>query len=254
MIICNLASGSTGNCTFVEINKHKILIDAGKNKKYIQSSLAKIGISLSEIEYIFLTHSHDDHTSALKTLLKECNLKLVLTSGMLEELSLKEYVDKMLIYNDNPVIDGIDIESYKMSHDVKDVRSFILNENNKRFALITDTGYFNLKYLKYFNNLDVYYMESNHDIEMLLHGPYPDWLQKRVLSDEGHLSNKYAGIYLSKMIGNNTKHIGLLHLSEKNNNEEICMSTVIEELVDNDISNIKIYCTKPNEISEVIEL
>ena len=26
-------------------------------------------------------------------------------------------------------------------------------------------------------NRDVYFMESNHDIEMLMHGPYPEWWQ-----------------------------------------------------------------------------
>ena len=37
MKICNLASGSTGNCTYIETGGLKILIDLGKTKQYIET-------------------------------------------------------------------------------------------------------------------------------------------------------------------------------------------------------------------------
>ena len=70
MKACILASGSTGNATYIETKNYKILIDLGKNKKYIVDKLKEINVDYKDIDYVFLTHTHDDHTSALKTFLK----------------------------------------------------------------------------------------------------------------------------------------------------------------------------------------
>ena len=252
MKACVLASGSTGNITYIETSKYKLLIDCGKNKKYIVEKLKEININYQDIDYVFLTHTHDDHISALKTFLKGSKATLVITQKMFEELNNISDIEHILVYDNQPEIEGLDIKSYKMSHDVADIRSFVITENNKSLVHITDTGYINSRYFKIFNNKDVYFIESNHDIEMLRHGPYPEWLQRRVLSDEGHLSNKFAGIYLSKMIGDNTKHILLIHLSEKNNTPDMALSTVKEYLTD--YKNLTIKVSAPNEISEVYEI
>ena len=69
----------------------------------------------------------------------------------------------------------------------------------------------------------MYIMESNHDVEMLMEGPYPYHLKQRILKDTGHLSNEESSKYLSHFIGNNTSCVVLAHLSETNNNEEIAL-------------------------------
>ena len=253
MKICNLASGSTGNSTYIEINHLKILIDLGKTKKYLESKLAEIGVDADDIDYVLLTHTHNDHTSALKTFLKKRKAVLVITQKMFMELSDIDDLH-IMIYEDNPVIPGLDIKSYRMSHDTNDTRAFVINEGEKSLVYITDTGYINSRYLKDMYGKTAYFIECNHDIELLTHGPYPEWLQKRVLSDVGHLSNKFTGIYLSKMINKNTKEITLMHLSDKNNTENCALDTVNLLLSDCDTSNIKISCAKPNDHSEVVVL
>ena len=253
MKICNLASGSSGNSTYIETEKYKILLDVGKTKKYIVDKLSSIGVDYKDIDYVFLTHTHDDHTSALKTFLKNHKAKLVITQKMFMEL---HDIDNLhiLIYEDNPDIPDLNIKTFKMSHDAADTRAFLITEKDSSVVYITDTGYINSKYLKEMHGKNVYFIESNHDIEMLMHGPYPEWLQKRVLSDVGHLSNKFAGIYLSKLINQNTKKIMLLHLSEKNNTEKCALETVKSSLIDLDTKNIELVCTKANEQSEVVSL
>jgi len=250
MKICNLASGSTGNCTFISTSKYKILIDLGKTKKYLVEKLNSIGVDYQDIDYVFLTHTHDDHTSALKTFLKNHKAKLVITQKMFMELREIDNLN-ILIYEDDPEIEGLDIKSYRMSHDTGDTRAFVITEGESSLVYITDTGYVNSRYFKELKGKSLYFIESNHDIEMLTHGPYPEWLQKRVLSDVGHLSNKFAGIYLSKLIDQNTKNILLLHLSEKNNSEECALQTVIGSLSEINFNSSIIKCAKPNEISEV---
>lgn len=256
MKVCNLSSGSTGNSSYIETENYKILIDLGRNKKYIVENLKSIGVDYHDIDYVFITHTHDDHISALKTFMKGIKAKLVITDNEKEDLSTRGYLENVdvITYTDEINIEGLNIKAFKMSHDSSDIRSFVIEDGNSTLVYITDTGYINSRYFKEFKNKDMYLIECNHDIEMLTHGPYPDWLKARVLSDVGHLSNKFCGTYLSKLIGDKTKYIGLLHLSEKNNDEKHALDTVYDELVDNDISGIKIFCTRPTERSEVIEL
>lgn len=250
MIVCNLASGSSGNCTYVETSKYKILFDIGRTNKYIVNALNKINVNPDDIDFVFITHTHDDHVSALHTFLKKRKAILVVTKEMFMQLhDLEDY--HVLIYEDNPDIDGLDLKTFRLSHDAGDTRAFLLTDQNKSLVYITDTGYLNSRYIKDLKNKNMYCIESNHDIEMLTHGPYPAWLQKRMISDAGHLSNKFAGIYLSKMIGMNTNVIMLLHLSEQNNDEKTALSTVREYI---DTTQINMFCAKKEFSNEVIEL
>ena len=239
MKICNLASGSTGNCTYLEINNIPILIDLGRTKKYLEDSLKEIGVKADDIKYVLLTHTHNDHVSALKTFLKKHHAVLVITQTMFMELSDIDDLN-IMIYEDDPNIPGVDIKSYRMSHDTGDTRAFVFTENDHSLVYITDTGYINSRYLKPFSDKTAYFIECNHDIELLTHGPYPEWLQKRVLSDNGHLSNKFTGMYLSKLISDKTRVITLMHLSEKNNTEKCALDTVYSLLEDKDLSNLEI--------------
>lgn len=254
MKICILASGSKGNSTYIETESHKILLDLGKNKKYIVDALKRINVDYKDIDIILLSHLHNDHTSALETFLKNHNATLCISEEMFLELpNLKEY-KHIKIYDDELVFDEVVIHAIKASHDATTPRNFVIEANGASMVQITDTGYIKSKYFNILKNRNVYLMESNHDIEMLMHGPYPDYLKKRVNSDSGHLSNKDAGFYLSKLIGDNTKKVYLMHLSEQNNTPNIAIKTVKETLKEYDIDFKNIKCAEQNEISEVINI
>ena len=89
---------------------------------------------------------------------------------------------------------------------------------------------------------------------MLREGPYPYYLQQRVLSDKGHLSNKQASDYLAKFIGNDTKKIVFAHISEKNNSEEKVLETFEEVMNENNIDFQNTMIARQNEATEVIEI
>lgn len=254
MKICVLASGSKGNCTYIETANHKILIDIGKNKKYIVNKLAEIGVNPSEIDYILISHLHDDHISALSTFIRKYHPTVCLSAPMFMGLqNIKEY-DNILIYEDEIILNGTKIRAIKSSHDSVDSRNFIVEEGNKSVVYVTDTGYVNSKYFNYLKNKNVYLFESNHDIEMLNSGPYPKWLKSRVLSDEGHLSNKAASFYLAKLVGEDTKKILLMHLSEVNNSEEKSLEMIRNTFKDYEVAFNDIKCARQEEISEVINI
>lgn len=254
MKVCVLASGSKGNVTYVEANNKKILLDAGKNYKYIKDKLKEIDVDIKDINYILISHNHTDHISALKSLISKTKATIIISLQLLYEMDdLKDYSNILTIENELEV-DDLLITSFHSSHDAIDSRNFIIDDGISKLAYVTDTGYVNNKYFKLLKNLDIYLFESNHDVELLQHGPYPDWLKRRVLSDNGHLSNKSSSFYLSKLIGDNTKKIVLIHLSEINNLESIALETINNTFMDYGINFNNIICARQNEKTEVIEV
>ena len=252
MKVCVLASGSKGNVTYIETKHHKLLLDVGKNYKYIKEQLDSIDVNIKEIDYILISHLHDDHIAALQAIIKNVKPNICLTKLMLKHLPyLKEY-DKVLVYEDDIYIDGLVISSIKSSHDSIDSRNFIIEEGKSSVVYITDTGYINVKNFPILYNKNIYLMESNHDIELLNDGPYPAWLKKRVLSDVGHLSNKAASFYLTKLIGPNTKKVILMHLSEVNNTKEKSLETLWDTFKEYEMSFNKVKVSDQNKRSEVM--
>ena len=55
MRICVLASGSKGNCTYIETEKTKSLIDIGPSSLYVEKTLRSIGVEPSNIDIILIT-------------------------------------------------------------------------------------------------------------------------------------------------------------------------------------------------------
>ena len=254
MRACVLSSGSKGNSTYVETSSHKYLIDLGRNKKYIIDKLKEIDVKPQDIDFILISHSHDDHVSALEGFIKTYKTNVCVTEEILENLPQLKNYENLIIYDENIALPEDIITSIKVSHDSNDARNFIIEDGKYSLCYITDTGYINHKYFKVLENRTIYLFESNHDIEMLQTGPYPAWLKKRVLSDTGHLSNISAGVYLSKFIGKDTKKVILMHLSETNNKPELALKTVKDTFKEYDVKFDNISCASQNEISEVINL
>lgn len=254
MKVCILASGSKGNSTYIETKNHRILLDMGKNKKYIVDALKSIDVDPKSIDIILISHLHSDHISALETFIKTYKATVCMPQDMFASLdSIKEY-EHIKIYEDEINFDDIKIYALKSSHDAVGSRNFIIEEDDTSIVQITDTGYIKSKYFNLLKNRDIYLLESNHDVEMLTHGPYPEWVKRRILSDEGHLSNQAAGFYLSKLIGNKTKKIYLMHLSEENNDPNIALKTVKDLLKEYNVEFKSIKCAEQDNISEVITL
>lgn len=254
MLVSVLASGSKGNSTLIATERVKILIDAGKNQKYLETALNQINLSLRDIDYILITHTHADHTSALKTIVKSHKPTIVLTELMYQDLDYLKNYENILFLTDNLELEDLVIENIKTSHDTSDSRGYIVTQGNSSVVQITDTGYLNQKYFKKLQNKTIYIFESNHNIEMLMHGRYPKWLKARVSSDVGHLSNESSAFYLTKLIGENTKEIILAHLSEENNTPELALETLNKEFAENNIKFNNIVVAKQEERTDLIEV
>ena len=247
-----LASGSKGNSTLIQTNEIKILIDIGITYQQLSFELEQINLTPQDLDAILITHTHSDHIKGLSSLVKKTNLKVFALEEMLEELYKKIPRDNIFIYDNPLILKDLNIKLIRISHDVEGV-GFIIENNNHSLVYITDTGYINKKYLPLMKNKDLYIIESNHDEEMLMEGPYPYILKQRVISDKGHLSNNTTASYLLETVGNNTKKIILAHISEHNNTEELALETTKNLLEENNIYK-EIIVAKQYESLEEIEV
>ena len=253
MRVSVLSSGSKGNCTYVETTNHKILIDIGTSSLYVEKCLKSMGINPADIDIILITHAHIDHVSGLKTFTKKYNALVYISEKIQNEANLN--IGNVSSEEKINITSDISIKSFKLSHDVTDIKGYVIEEGKESMVYITDTGYINEKNFDYIKNKNLYVFESNHDIEMLMNNPkYPHHTKIRILSDKGHLSNKDSAYYLTKLIGKNTHHVILAHLSEQNNTEELAISTLKEALSNKKINFKDIRVAKQNEMTELIEV
>lgn len=252
MKICILASGSKGNSAYIETNETKSLVDLGMSAGYIAKALKNIDVDPSSIQRVFITHTHSDHVAGLKVFLKKYHPTVYLTRKMEEELDF-DIEDKVYLEEDISIAD-LDVKVIKTSHDAADSNGFVFSSLDKSVVYITDTGYIHVKNFDKLKNKNVYVFESNHDVRMLREGKYPYYLQQRILSDKGHLSNKDSAYYLSEFIGDDTEKIILIHLSEENNKPEVALKTLLDTLEKKSVRVPDIEIAMQRESMELIEL
>ncbi|NJI14951.1 MBL fold metallo-hydrolase, partial [Staphylococcus agnetis] len=69
-----LASGSTGNATYVESDKGSLLVDVGLTGKKMEALFDQIDRKISDLNGILVTHEHSDHIKGLGVLARKYNL------------------------------------------------------------------------------------------------------------------------------------------------------------------------------------
>ena len=137
---CNLFSGSSGNCSFIKTDHLNILVDFGISYKRTCEALASIGEDISNIDAIFITHEHSDHTKGLKTLLKNHDIPIYSNKKTLSELQkqapLKSF--KLFKNNENISLEDLTITPFSIYHDAADPVAYTFQQNRKKLSLCTD--------------------------------------------------------------------------------------------------------------------
>lgn len=235
MRVCVLASGSKGNCTYIENDNFKIIIDCGITYKSASLKAASVGIDISDIDAILITHEHGDHAKYLYQFYRQTKAKVYLGKPTLKNLlktnaSLRKVPEILILEPDfNYKICNFEIIPIELAHDVFCLGYFI-KHNNKTILYVTDTGFFPTRYLELLQRANLLIIEANHDIEMLRDSERPSFLINRVLSESGHMSNLSCYHLLSRNINSNSKHIVLAHVSEDCNSEDLLISEIIEKI------------------------
>ncbi|MEG1494796.1 MAG: MBL fold metallo-hydrolase [Bacilli bacterium] len=248
-----LASGSKGNCTYIEYGQTRLLIDIGISYLAIAKSLESINVVPSSISGVLITHNHKDHIKGLASFIKRTNTQVYVPEGIKEQLKDIIPLANISVIDTFSQIGDFNIELFPTSHDTPYSVGYIISCLLEKLVYITDTGYINKKLFSKLKDADIYIIESNHDESLLMDGSYPYYLKQRVIGDEGHLSNHMTAEYLSKFVGEHTKYIVLAHLSENNNTEALAYQTTKDELISVN-KDREIILAKQYEATALIEV
>lgn len=220
MRVSVFASGSSGNCLLLSDGGTNILIDAGISMRRVVSALASVGISMENIGGVLITHEHSDHVSGLKMLLKHYNIPVYAPHtvanrlrGMIPET--EEHLN-IIPVGDEFGIGSLSVTAFHTPHDSDESVGYRVRGSGV-FALATDMGHVTDEVLENLTGTDTVLVESNHDEEMLRYGRYPVWLKRRILSDNGHLSNENCALLARTLYERGTGTFILGHLSRENN-------------------------------------
>jgi len=194
MKISVLASGSSGNCVYIESNGCRLLIDAGISAKQVKERLGLIGRDIADVGASLITHEHSDHIRGIGVLERKHNIKPYMTEGTFINAHYLIGSNNIEIFSPNKIAyeNGIRVESFLKQHDANEPVGFIVDDGKKRLGVITDLGCYDKRVEKAMRELDAVVIEANHDKEMLAEGPYPYFLKRRIAGNGGHLSNEEA--------------------------------------------------------------
>jgi len=239
MRIVTFASGSTGNCSLISDGGANILLDAGISARRIETSLAACGLSPRDICGVLITHEHSDHISGLPILIKKNpGLKIFAPSLLCSALRKAcPTIEKALNYipiGEDFELSGLTVKAFCTPHDAECSVGYRFTGSSV-LAYATDTGSITDEMLNGLTGADIALIESNHDLTMLRSGPYPYPLKRRILSENGHLSNDDCAKLAFSLAISGTKRIILGHLSRENNIPELALKTVEAALIGLDV-------------------
>lgn len=265
MRLCSIASGSSGNCVYVGSDTTHLLMDVGISGKRTEAGLAELGLTMKDIDAICITHEHADHISGLGVLARKYGVHIYATRGTVEAIrktsslgQIDESLFRVIVPDERCIIKDIALYPVRTSHDAADPVAYRIDHDGRRIGLITDLGCYNDYTVECLRNLDLLYLEANHDVHMLQVGPYPYYLKQRILGERGHLSNESAGKLLSRLLHDNMQAIVLGHLSKENNLPELAYESVRVEVTMSDTeysgNDFPLYVAKRDVVSEVIEV
>ncbi|MDO5398354.1 MAG: MBL fold metallo-hydrolase [bacterium] len=223
----SLISGSSGNASLISDGRTNLLIDCGGSGKCIQNALMEAGVAVGEIDAVLLTHEHSDHVKGVGVLSRRYGFPIYATEKTHSSIVKVGEINPDLKINVTPdnefEIGSIRVLPFSIPHDAADPVGYSFSVNNNKYTIATDMGYISNSILDRLKGSKAIILESNHDVEMLRCGPYPFYLQQRILGQYGHLSNETASIAALALAESGTEHIMLGHLSEHNNLPEIAM-------------------------------
>jgi phosphoribosyl 1,2-cyclic phosphodiesterase len=254
MKICVLGSSSSGNATAIWTAKTKILIDAGFSGKELERRLKDININPSEIKGILLSHEHTDHTKGAGVLSRKYEIPVFANrttfrlSRGIGSVVKRNYFKSLEDFRIGELV----ITPLVVPHDASEPNAFIIKNKKKKVTIATDMGKHTPLFIEHARDSNLIIIESNYDKEMLIEGNYHPLLKKRILSDFGHLSNNAAVKTLRQVIGGQTRHVLLAHISQNNNTPDRAFEAALDNL--SDFKGLNIGLTHPHKCSEIIKI
>lgn len=221
-----LGSGSRGNAVLVESGECRVLIDAGFGPRILQRRLRSTGIAPESIEGCVVTHEHSDHVRGATKAVRRWSWPIFATPGTIEHSRLAHHPlsfggTMLVAFQAGRTLEfsELDVTTFRTPHDASDPIGVVVTarKTGARAAICTDVGHASRAVREHVSDVDILLLESNHDEAMLWNGPYPPWLQRRIASNHGHLSNRACADLVRDSVTPRLRQVVLAHLSEQNN-------------------------------------
>ncbi|MGD0665438.1 MAG: MBL fold metallo-hydrolase [Rhabdochlamydiaceae bacterium] len=226
---CPLASGSKGNSIFLGTENTRILVDAGISAKATQEKLQLIGIDITDIDAILITHEHVDHIRGLASIAVKHKIPVFANSDTAHAIleTLDEF-PKFKIFSTGETFEfgDLEIHPFSIQHDTLDPVAFTIRTSDLKLGFCTDLGFATTLVKNHLKGCDYLYIEANHEPSMVHSSPRPMIYKQRVLSRQGHLSNQQCAELLSEVAHPGLKHIHLAHLSEECNHPQRALEVI----------------------------
>jgi len=257
---CSLYSGSTGNSSLIQTENTKILVDVGESAKKISEALNSINIEPTQIDAILITHEHSDHIKGLGTFSKKYNIPVyanIETWEAMPSQKAKLSNDNIKYFDFNKFnIGDLSILPFSIPHDAANPCGFNIYYNDKKISIATDIGHMTTDVVDKLTNSSFILLEANYDSNILKCSSYPYSLKQRIAGPNGHLSNDTAGETISHLVKHGLNSVMLGHLSKENNFPELAYKTVVEQLMENNISEdlFHLSVANRNEVSPIIDV
>ena len=233
----SLGSGSEGNALIVEVKSvsrtTRIMMDCGFGLAETERRLARLGLLPSDLDGIAVTHEHSDHIGGVARLARKHSIPVWLTHGTAKVLRDNSVPSVLLHYVDPHqafAIGDIHVTPYYVPHDANEPVQYVFSDGHKRLGVLTDTGTLTTHIEETLSGCNALVLECNHDLDMLMNGPYPVSLKRRVAGKFGHLDNATSAQLLTRINCTKLTHLFAAHLSSSNNLPELARSALAEAM------------------------
>ncbi len=251
-----LASGSSGNAAYVGSGGTRVLIDAGLTAREFERRLSLFDLTIGEMDGIVITHEHADHVAGLAALAGRFGRTIYLTPGTRKAIRSWPKGAKLIEFEPGRVftIGSLSVHPFPLSHDAAEPVGFTFGNDAGKVGYVTDLGKVTAPVRDALCGCRILAIEFNHDGAMLRNGPYPLPLKRRILGDEGHLSNDVSADLLRSSAHDGLEWVFLSHLSRTNNRADVAIDAARRALSDADTGRIRVQVASQTTAGPFISL
>jgi phosphoribosyl 1,2-cyclic phosphodiesterase len=224
----SLGSGSSGNALVVESGTTRVMMDCGFSIAETKTRLERLGLTPSLITGLVVTHEHDDHMGGVAAFSKRYAIPVYLTRGCAQWLppDFPAVLVKIIDSHTAFAIDAVAVEPFPVPHDAREPVQYVFGDGAVRVGVVTDLGTVTHHVVEKLSGCQALVIECNHDLDLLMSGPYPESLKQRVAGRFGHLCNRDAGHLVAALERSKLRHIIAAHLSQQNNKPALAVQAL----------------------------